>query len=238
LKLSGSDWPTLFTKLKYCRRDLIVLAPDPSLRLQRAFFAYPVVEVAKNLVGCLLRSRLGGAETSGVIVETEAYADATDLASHAARLKRGSVLMMSGEPGIAYIYRSHGIHTMLNFVAEPEGKTAAVLVRALEPVDGVDIMRQRRGVEHVELLCSGPGRLCQALRIQLSDHGTDVVTSDELWLEHGSAPASISVSGRIGISKDTNRPWRFFVSGSGYVSARGRVPTIEITSNSNGDTIS
>ncbi len=216
---------------------MTVSASDPSLRLQRAFFASPVVEVARNLIGCKLSSLLGGAETSGLIVETEAYADATDLASHAARLKRGGVLSMSGEPGIAYIYRSHGIHTMLNFVAEPEEKTAAVLIRALEPVDGVDVMVQRRGVDNIELLCAGPGRLCQALGIRLSDHGLDVVTSDELWLERLSTPLSISSSGRVGISKDIDRPWRFFVTGSRFVSARGRIKNLGITSKPDDDTI-
>jgi DNA-3-methyladenine glycosylase len=201
-------------------------------RLDRSFFSNPVVEVAKNLLGCVLRSNLGGVDTSGVIVEAEAYSDATDLASHAARLKRGGVLSMSGEPGITYIYRSHGIHTMLNFVSEPIDQSAAVLIRALEPVDGIEIMQRRRGVEKLKLLCSGPGRLCQALGIRLSDHGLDIVTSELLWVERGTPPLSISKSERIGISKARDRQWRFFVTGNEFVSARGRVPSTVVTGDS------
>lgn len=206
-------------------------------RIPREFFAKPVLEVTRCLIGCTLRSRLGGAMTSGVIVEAEAYAGASDLASHAARLKRGGVLSMSGEPGIAYIYRSHGLHAMLNVVAEPAGRTAAVLIRAIEPLDGTDVMRQRRGVDKLELLCSGPGRLCQALGVRLEHHGIDVVTSDLLWLEVGLPPASISASGRIGISKATDRPWRFFETGCPFVSAHRRGMKIESLGTLTGDTI-
>jgi DNA-3-methyladenine glycosylase len=192
------------------------------LRLDRSFYERPVLDVARELIDCSVISRLGGGCTAGRIVEAEAYADATDLASHAARLKRGRVESMAGTPGFTYIYRSHGIHAMINVVAEPVGQTGAILIRALEPTVGIDLMRQRRALETLESLCSGPGKLCQALGISLDDHGIDLVTSDFLWIEHASLTPAISVSGRIGISKDRDRPWRFFETGSRFVSASRR----------------
>ena len=129
---------------------------------------------------------------------------------------------MWGEPGIAYVYRSYGIHAMLNVVAEPKGATGAVLIRALEPLYGVDLMRARRGVEDERLLCSGPGKLCQALGISLDMQGTDLVTSELLWISPGEQAREISSSGRIGISRATEQPWRFWVTGNPHVSAHRR----------------
>jgi DNA-3-methyladenine glycosylase len=192
------------------------------LRLDRSFYERPVLDVARELIGCSVISRLGGGCAAGRIVEAEAYADATDLASHAARLKRGRVESMAGTPGLTYLYRSHGIHAMLNVVAEPVGQPGAVLIRALEPTRGIDVMRQRRGLDLLESLCSGPGKLCKALGISLDDHGIDLVTSDLLWIELSSSTPAISVSGRIGISKDRDRPWRFFETESRFVSASRR----------------
>jgi DNA-3-methyladenine glycosylase len=198
--------------------------------LDRAFYERPVLEVAPDLIGCTVWSRLGGGCTVGKIVEVEAYADATDLASHAARLKRGRVSSMSGLPGITYVYRSHGIHAMLNIVAEPAGSTAAILVRALEPVFGIDLMQERRGLKSAKSLCSGPGKLCQALGITLDDHGIDLVTSDVVWIVPKDGPSPVSVSGRIGISRDRERMWRFFETGSRFVSATRRGTPIESVS--------
>jgi DNA-3-methyladenine glycosylase len=181
-----------------------------------------VLEVAYDLIGCTIWSRLGGAATAGRIVEAEAYAGASDLASHAARLKRGRVESMSGPPGFTYIYRSHGIHSMLNIVAEPEEATAAVLIRALEPLCGIEVMRERRGHDAIEVLCSGPGKLCQALGISIDDHQIDLVSSEQLWIEQRQSEPPISLSGRIGISRDRERLWRFFESGSHFVSAHRR----------------
>jgi DNA-3-methyladenine glycosylase len=181
-----------------------------------------VTEVARDLVGCTVCSHLGGVRTAGKIVEAEAYADATDLASHAARLKRGRVESMSGPPGLTYVYRSHGIHAMLNIVTEPEGSTAAVLIRALEPLSGVELMRERRGLEPLEMLCSGPGKLCKALGISLDDHGIDLTSSDLLWITPRLSEPPILVSGRIGISRDRDRMWRFFETGSRFVSSSRR----------------
>ena len=129
---------------------------------------------------------------------------------------------MSGTPGSTYVYRSHGIHAMLNIVAEPRGRTGAVLIRALEPLHGIELMQERRGLMPLESLCSGPGKLCQALGISLDDHGIDLVTSELLWIEPSSSTPAISVSGRIGISKDRDRPWRFLETESRFVSASRR----------------
>ena len=135
---------------------------------------------------------------------------------------------MWGEPGIAYVYRSYGIHAMLNVVAEPEGETGAVLIRALEPVEGIELMRHRRGVEDERLLCSGPGKLCQALGIRLDLHGTDLVTSERLWIAPGEPVREVSTSGRIGISRGHEHPWRYWVAGNAHVSAHRRgVPPAE-----------
>jgi DNA-3-methyladenine glycosylase len=200
--------------------------PELAHRLGREFYARPTLEVARDLLGqmVVLRTREGLA--AGRIVETEAYLGADDPASHAARLKRGRVAVMWGTPGIAYVYRSYGIHAMLNVVAEPEGETGAVLIRALEPVAGLELMRHRRGVEDERLLCSGPGRLCQALGISLDMHGTDLVTSDALWIAPGERVPIVSTSGRIGISRGQEQDWRFWATGNPHVSAHRRGTTL------------
>ncbi|HEY7034449.1 MAG TPA: DNA-3-methyladenine glycosylase [Thermomicrobiales bacterium] len=198
------------------------MAAEARTRLNREFFARPTLEVARSLLGCVVQTSLTGGEASGRIVEVEGYLDSSDLASHAARLRRGRVLAMFGPPGIAYVYRSMGLHAMLNVVTEPEGVAGAVLIRALEPIAGLEVMRARRGIEDKRLLCSGPGRLCQALGIALDDHGVDVTASDRLWIGHGAGPVSVSASRRIGISKAVEAPWRFFETDSPFVSVHRR----------------
>ncbi len=194
----------------------------PGPRLAREFFARLTLEVARDLLGQIVVSDTPEGRTSGRIVETEAYLGPDDPASHAARLKQGRVEAMWGEPGIAYVYRSYGVHAMLNIVTEPVGDTGAVLVRALEPLTGINLMRLRRGTDRLNLFCSGPGRLCQALGIDLDLHGTDLVTSKRLWIAPGETVAEISVSGRIGISRGQEHPWRFWASGNPHVSANRR----------------
>jgi DNA-3-methyladenine glycosylase len=191
-------------------------------RLDRAFFAHPTLEVARDLLGQVIVSVASEGRTSGRIVETEAYLGSDDPASHAARLKQGRVEAMWGEPGIAYVYRSYGVHAMLNVVAKPEGQTGAVLIRALEPLEGIELMQLRRGTDRLTLLCSGPGRLCQALGIGLDMHGTDLVTSARLWIAAGETAEDVSVSDRIGISRGQEHPWRFWVTGNPHVSAHRR----------------
>ena len=199
------------------------------------FFERETVDVARDLIGCHLVSNLGGEHTSGRIIETEAYRGADDLASHSARLRTGRVLIMRDQVGIAYIYRSYGIHAMLNVVSHGPGETGAVLIRALQPLDGLGVMRNRRGRLPDRDLCSGPGKLCIALGISLEDHGIDLTRSDMLRITprgDGSRPP-ILASARIGISKATELPWRFFEAGNPFVSAHRRGTAVD----SGGDTI-
>ena len=196
--------------------------PELDAHLERAFYERPTTDVARDLLGQMLVSDTPQGRTAGRIVETEAYLGADDPASHAARLRSGGVEAMWGEPGIAYIYRSYGIHAMLNVVTEPAGATGAVLIRALEPVLGIDLMRIRRGLDEERLLCSGPGKLCQALAIGLDLHGTDLVTSNRLWIAPGLSPSRVSTSGRIGITHGQEHPWRYWITGNPHVSAHRR----------------
>jgi DNA-3-methyladenine glycosylase len=191
-------------------------------RLDRAFFERDTIAVARSLLGCVVVSNAPDGLTAGRIVETEAYRGADDAASHAAMYRTERVAVMAGDAGIAYVYRSYGVHAMLNVVAKPPGETGAVLIRALEPVAGIELMRERRGVARDTLLCSGPGRLCKALGISLNLHGTDLVTSDRLWLEAGPPPAAICAGARIGISRAVEQPWRFWEAGNPNVSAHRR----------------
>jgi DNA-3-methyladenine glycosylase len=183
--------------------------------VNREFFERSVHEVARDLIG----SRLAVGETAGVIVETEAY-EASDPACHAyiGLTARNEVLF--GPPGHAYVYLSYGIHCLLNFVTEPEGTASAVLIRALEPTDGIDLMRKRRGQERVEALCSGPGKLTEALAVGLSLNGADLfVPPFELTEPAGQwADPDVVTGPRIGITKAADLPWRYSVSGSRYVS--------------------
>jgi DNA-3-methyladenine glycosylase len=198
------------------------LAVDPERRLSRSFFERETIEVAKSLLGSLLVHRTEEGVAAGRVVETEAYSDATDLASHAVRLKNGGVQSMWGPAGIAYVYRSYGIHVMLNIVAKAPGETGAVLIRAVEPVVGCDLMRARRGTTDDRKLTNGPGNVGQALGIQLTDLGTDLTESDRLWIQPGTPPSRIAVGERIGISRSTELPWRFFDPDSRFVSAHRR----------------
>jgi DNA-3-methyladenine glycosylase len=184
----------------------------PAARLDRAFYARPVVEVARDLVGCVVRH----GETSGVIVETEAYHH-SEPACHAyvGLTKRTETLF--GPPGKAYVYRSYGIHALLNAVSEPEGMGAAVLIRALEPLDGIELMRERRGLQRADALCSGPGKLTQALGIELGENGTDLLTGP-IAIEPRASEPRVVAGPRIGITKAVDLPWRFCMAGSSCVS--------------------
>lgn len=183
--------------------------------------------MSHDLIGCVVVTDRDGVRTSGRIVEAEAYAGAEDPASHAATQRTGPSSAMAGPAGIAYVYRSYGIHVMLNVVCDAEGVSSAALIRALEPLDGIEQMRQRRGGVADGQLCAGPGRLCQALAIRLGDHGRDLITDDELWIEPGQPAAPVVASARIGITRGLDRPWRFFEAGSRWVSAHRRGELID-----------
>jgi DNA-3-methyladenine glycosylase len=183
--------------------------------VRRSFYERPVLEVARDLVGCVVRH----GECAGIIVETEAYHD-SEPACHAFVGLTPRTATLFGPPGKAYVYRSYGIHALLNAVCEPEGVGAAVLIRALEPLDGLELMRQRRGTDALRSLCSGPGKLTQALGIGLGDNASDlergavtVSSRPPAWQE-----APISVDRRIGITKAVDLPWRFCATGSRFVS--------------------
>jgi DNA-3-methyladenine glycosylase len=183
--------------------------------VRASFYERPVVEVARDLVGCVVRHNA----CVGVIVETEAYHD-SEPACHAfvGLTERTSTLF--GAPGRAYVYRSYGIHALLNAVSEPEGVGAAVLIRALEPLEGLELMRSRRGVDAVEQLCSGPGKLTQALGIELRHNGVDLSRGPILICERPPAwrDVEVSVDRRIGITKAVELPWRFCASTSRFLS--------------------
>lgn len=183
--------------------------------MRASFYARPVLEVARALLGCVVSH----GETAGVIVETEAYHD-SEPACHAyvGRTARTSTLF--GPPGRAYVYRSYGIHALLNAVCEPEGVGAAVLIRALQPLEGIELMRSRRGVQALEALCSGPGKLSQALGVSLAHNGCDL-TSGPVTIctpRRGWRDPPVAVDRRIGISRATELPWRLCVAGSPYLS--------------------
>ena len=175
-----------------------------------------VCEVARALIGWVVRH----GETAGVIVETEAYHE-SEPASHAHAGLTPRTLTLFGPPGRAYVYRSYGIHAMLNAVAEPEGIGAGVLIRALEPSDGIELMMLRRGRTGIRDLCSGPGKLTQALGIELWHNGGDLGSGPVTISPTQEPPPALITSRRIGITKATELPWRFSVSGSRFVS-RGR----------------
>ncbi len=191
------------------------LAPAADgVRLDREFFARPVAEVAPDLVGCVLTVDGVG----GVIVETERYQE-DDPASHSFRGPRGRARVMFGPPGHLYVYRSYGLHWCANLVCEPEGRGAAVLIRALAPLHGIPTMRARRRGIADRLLCAGPGRLAEALAIDRHLDGVDALRPDgRVALSAGVRPGRIVVGPRIGISIATDRPWRFGLEGSPYLS--------------------
>jgi DNA-3-methyladenine glycosylase len=180
--------------------------------VKREFFDRSVHVVARELIGC----RLAVGETAGVIVETEAY-EASDPACHAYIGKTARNEVLFGPPGHAYVYLSYGIHSLLNFVTEPEGTASAVLIRALEPTDGIELMRERRGRNDLEGLCSGPGKLAEALGVDLSLNGADLL-EPPFKLSEGTKRGEIVTSERIGITKAAELPWRYSAAGSRYVS--------------------
>jgi len=178
-----------------------------------AFYDRPVVTVAEELIGCVLQH----GETSGLIVETEAYHH-TEPACHAYVGLTARTSTLYSAPGTAYVYRSYGIHALVNAVCEGYDVGAAVLVRALEPLTGIDSMRERRGRQDLEALCSGPGKLTQALGIELELNASSLVGGAlRILPREGPAPELVA-SERIGITKAVDLPWRFSAKGSRFVS--------------------
>jgi DNA-3-methyladenine glycosylase len=182
--------------------------------LTREFFDRSVHEVAPELVGVTLL--FGG--VGGVIVEVEAY-DHEDPAAHGYRGRTRRNASIFGPPGHAYVYRSYGIHWCLNFVCAAVDVAQAVLIRALEPTAGVEMMRRRRGLDDVRLLCAGPGRLCQALGITGEDDGRPL-DEPPFELRPRTGEVTVAAGRRVGITRAADRPWRYALAGSRYISRR------------------
>lgn len=181
-------------------------------RLRRSFFDRPVLEVAPELIGATLKFRGVG----GLIVEVEAYHH-TDPAAHSFNGQTPRNAVMFGPAGYAYVYRSYGIHWCLNFVCEGAGSASAVLIRAIQPTEGLASMRRRRGLKDDRLLCSGPGKLCEALGISRAQDSLPL-DKPPFELRARSEKPEITAGVRIGITKAAELPWRFGLKGSRYLS--------------------
>jgi DNA-3-methyladenine glycosylase len=186
--------------------------PDAK-RLSRRFFSRSVHEVAPDLIGATLL--VGGC--GGTIVEVEAYHH-TDPAAHSYRGPTERNAVMFGPPGYAYVYRSYGIHWCLNFVCERQGSASAVLIRAIEPTSGLAAMRRRRGVTDARQLCSGPGKLGEALAITRDRHNGLALDAPPFELRARAKPAEVVAGVRIGITKAADLPWRYGLKGSPFLS--------------------
>jgi DNA-3-methyladenine glycosylase len=201
------------------------------MKLPRSFYDRPTLDVARDLLGKVLVRRWRRVVTSGIIVEVEAYIGEGDPACHAARGRTRRNEPLYGSPGHAYVYLNYGMHCLMNAVTEPAGSPAAVLIRALEPIDGIAAMRRRRaraarrrGVSRTTPLsspdlCRGPGNLSVALGITLDENQRDLL-GDRLFIEDGGVrPGAVTWGPRVGISVGTERPWRAWIAGHLAVSA-------------------
>lgn len=192
-------------------------------KLPRSFYARGALSVAPDLLGKVICHRRDGVLTAGRIVEVEAYLGSADPASHAWRGPTPRNRAMFGPPGHVYVYFTYGNHFCMNVVTGREGEASAVLIRALEPIEGLESMRQRRGREPLGDLTSGPGKLAQALGIDRAAYGHDL-TREPLWIEDDRfAPPEWVATPRIGISAAIDLPYRFVVAGSPFASRRIRM---------------
>lgn len=181
------------------------------------FLHESAANVAPRLLGCILERRIDGAMVRAKIVETEAY-DENDIASHSFKGKTPRTEVMFGPPGHLYVYFTYGMHYCCNIVVGPEGRGSAVLIRAVEPIEGVDIMQNKRKKTGV-LLTNGPAKLCQAMGIDLLLNGHDLRKDNLRLIVKGAIPAaSIVQSTRVGISVGIEMPWRFYIKDNPYVS--------------------
>jgi DNA-3-methyladenine glycosylase len=187
-------------------------------RLGRSFFSRYTPDVAKDLLGCLLVRRIGRRTLSGRIVEVEVYRGSDDPASHSYRGLTKRNYLMFGDPGHVYVFFSYGFHWCLNFTTEKAGRPGAVLIRALEPVEGIELMMKNRSVLDVGRLTNGPGKLTKAFSIDGSFNGEDVVTSKRLCILKREGPVRVKTSARIGIRNGLEQKWRYFVDGNRFVS--------------------
>jgi DNA-3-methyladenine glycosylase len=197
------------------------------MRLRRAFYERPTLTVARELVGKVLVRRGADGTTAGAIVEVEAYIGEEDPACHAARGRTARNQPLYGPPGLAYVYLSYGVHNLFNVVTERDGQPAAVLVRALLPLDGIALMRRRRRLDrrgsgdlHDHELCRGPGNLARSMGITLTDNRADLCGRRFYLEERGLEYPDIAWTSRIGISAGIEHRWRCAVVGCAAVSGR------------------
>jgi len=199
-----------------------MMHPPPPIKLPRSFYSRSTLDVANDLLGKVLIRRLGRRKLAGRIVETEAYVGPHDLACHASKGHTPRTAVMFGPPGFAYVYMIYGFYFCLNVVTEPEGYPAAVLIRAVEPLEGVDLMKKLRShpVRHTNI-ASGPGKLCMAMSIDKQLNGADLLGTT-IWIEDRNIDrGAILTSPRVGVDyagEYKDKPWRFFVDGSPHVS--------------------
>ena len=186
-------------------------------RLSREFFERPTLEVARDLPGKIFIDQRNQ-ELGGRIVEVEAYIGRDDPACHARFGKTDRNAVMFGPGGFTYIYFIYGMYDMLNFVTEAEGTPAAVLIRALEPLSGIDVMKKNRGISKIINLTNGPGKLCRAFGLTTAQSGYDLIRGKLFVADDGYKPEHIVDSPRIGIKEGTNRHWRFYIDGNKFVS--------------------
>ena len=195
---------------------------DPLSPIPRLFYSRPALDVASDLLGKILVRRLGRRILSGKIVETEAYVGPHDLACHASKGHTLRTSVMFGPPGYAYVYMIYGFYFCLNVVTESVGYPAAVLIRAVEPLENVDLMRELRNNPQRETnIASGPGKLCMAMSVDKQLNGADL-TGTTIWIEDRKLdPGPIRTSPRVGVDyagEYKDKPWRFFVDGNPHVS--------------------
>ena len=203
-----------------CR--LTPFSVDMSPKLPRSFYSRPSLDVASDLLGKVLVRRLNRRNLTGKIVETEAYVGPHDLACHASKGHTPRTSVMFGPPGHTYVYMIYGFHFCLNVVTEPVGYPAAVLIRAVEPLENLDLMRKlRNNPERETNIASGPGKLCMAMSIDRQLNGADLLGTT-IWIEDRNLdPGPIRTSPRVGVDyagEYKDKPWRFFVDGSPHVS--------------------
>jgi DNA-3-methyladenine glycosylase len=186
--------------------------------LDRGFYTRPTLTVAEELLGKRLVRQVDGATLVGRIVEVEAYIGEDDPACHARFGRTGRNSVMYGQGGFSYIYFIYGMYNMFNIVTEREGFPAAVLVRAVEPLEGIGTMQRLRGTSEVGNLSNGPGKLCRAFGLDTSHSGVDLTGKAIYVSECEDADYSIAISSRIGIRQGTERKWRFYIEGNSFVS--------------------
>ncbi len=194
--------------------------------LPAAFYARPTLDVAADLIGKVLVHTVRGRLAAGMIVEVEAYIGESDPACHAAPGPTARNAPLYGPPGRAYVYLNYGIHYLVNAVTEAAGSPAAVLIRALAPIEGIDLMRRRRGAADEASLCRGPGNLTVALGIGLRQNRADLTSGALVIEDHAIRPPAISWSPRIGIRVGTDVHWRCYWEGHEAVSGKGKRPSV------------